>query len=50
MEKLFEDYKGIILFYIIIALLAFVCTLRLNSLNSVGSNNNDNQVEVTHFA
>ncbi len=50
MEKLFEDYKGVILFYMIIALLAFVCTWRLNSLNSVGSNNNENQIEITHFA
>lgn len=50
MEKLIEDYKGIVLFYIIIALLAFMCTWRLNSLNEVGSNNNQNQAEVTNFA
>ena len=50
MEKLIEDYKGIILFYVIIALLAFMCTWRLNSLNSIGDNEINKQVEVSQYA
>lgn len=50
MEKLIENYKGIILFYVIIALLAFMCTWRLNSLSSIGDNENNVQTEVRQYA
>ncbi len=49
MEKLFEDYKGVILFYIVIALLAFICSSNLNAINNV-SNNNPQESETVYCA
>ena len=36
--------KGVIAFYIILALVAIFCALRMNNLNVANSNSNDNQV------
>lgn len=35
MEKLFNNYKGVLLFYAVILILAFLCVIRINTLNSI---------------
>lgn len=34
MEKIFEDYKGIVLFYAVILILSIIFVLRLNAQNN----------------
>lgn len=38
MEKIFDNYKGVILFYIIIALLALLWSTRVSQLNQISQN------------
>lgn len=42
MEKLFNNYKGVLLFYAVTLILAFLCVIRINTLNSIADNNNNN--------
>jgi hypothetical protein len=42
MEKVFNNYKGVLLFYADILILAFLCVIRINTLNSI-ANNESNQ-------
>ncbi len=49
MTKTIKINKGVIAFYIIIALVSLLCALRINNLNIIGSNNSNNTYE-THYA
>ncbi len=40
MEKIFNNYKGVLLFYAVILILAFLCVIRINTLNSIAEGNN----------
>jgi len=33
MEKIFEDYKGLVLFYILIAIISLLFSIRINNVN-----------------
>ncbi len=48
LEKLFDSYKGIVLFYIIIALMAFLLTLNIKGINSQSEITDNN--EKTYYA
>lgn len=41
MENLFNNYKGVLLFYAVILILAFLCVIRINTLNRVADNNSN---------
>lgn len=45
MEKIFEDYKGVIVFYIIVAVLSLLFTIRINNINKIGNVENTKIVE-----
>lgn len=45
MEKIFDDYRGVILFYIIVAVLSLLFTIRINNLNKIGSIESTKTVE-----
>jgi len=49
MAKLLKNNKGVILFYFVIILLAFVCSYRLNSL-TIANEQNEIKQEVRHCA
>lgn len=40
MERIFDNYKGVILFYLVIMILSFLCVVRINSLNNIADANN----------
>ena len=40
MEKIFDSYKGVVVFYLVIILLAFVFTFRIKELNKQVSSEN----------
>ncbi len=45
MEKLFNSYKGVALFYLVVFILSFIYVIRINSLNRIEKSNiNDNHV------
>jgi hypothetical protein len=43
MEKIFDNYKGVILFYVIIAILALLWSTRVSQLNKISQNNEINK-------
>lgn len=43
MEKLFDNYKGVVLFYIMVLLLSVLYVMRVNELNRIAENNNVNK-------
>ena len=45
MEKIFSNYKGVVVFYLILILLAFISTIRIKGLNNQASSNNTTVVE-----
>ena len=47
MEKIFNDYKGVILFYVVVIALSLLFTMRINNLNEVANNETTKVVE--HF-
>lgn len=49
MEKVFEDYKGVILFYIVVIVFSLLFTIRINNLNQIGNVNNS-EVEENYYA
>lgn len=49
MENLIKDNKGIIVLYVVIALLAFACSCRLNNLN-IANNIEEKKAEITNYA
>lgn len=46
LERLFNSYKGLIIFYIIVALLAFMIAKRIEAINSQAQVN----IEETYYA
>jgi len=43
MEKIFDDYKGVVLFYIIIAILALLWSTRISQLNQISQNESNHE-------
>ncbi len=41
MENIFNNYKGVLLFYAVVLILAFLCVIRINTLNEIANNNNN---------
>lgn len=39
MEKLLEDYKKVILFYLLVALLSLLMVVRINKINEIANQN-----------
>lgn len=38
MEKIFEDYKGVIIFYALVMIMAILFTMRMDKINSQAQN------------
>ena len=47
MEKIFDNYKGVILFYVIIAILALLWSSRISQLNQISQSETNNE---TYYA
>lgn len=48
LDDLFDDYKGVILFFIVVMILSLLFTLRINGLNDVADNSV--KTEETYYA
>ncbi len=48
MEKVFKSYRGLILFYIVVAILTLMLTKKIERINSQVENSNE--IEVRYYA
>ncbi|MEG2457636.1 MAG: hypothetical protein RSB41_01940 [Bacilli bacterium] len=51
MEKVFDSYKGVVLFYAVVILLSFIFVIRIKDINSTAQRTNHNEsVQVKYYA
>ena len=50
MEKVLDSFKGVVLFYVFIALISLFITFRVEDLNAQANASVDNSVSETYYA